>query len=332
MRYSRIISMVCAASFAVALIVATAADARVGNNGSSGSRGSRTSSAPAATTTAPSAAQPMQRTVTQPAQAGAATAGSAATAGGGFFSRPGGMFGGGMLGGLAAGFIGAGLFGMLFGHGLMGGMGGFASILGLLLQIGLVIIVARLAFVWWQRRNQQTPAFATPNSQPDPQGRPMLREMFGNGSGGGAAPNGGGASSEPSDAIGITPADYDAFEHLLTELQAAYSSEDIGTLRRLATPEMVSYFSEDLAENASRGVVNKVTDVKLAQGDLSEAWREGNAEYATVAMRISLVDQTIERASGKVVEGSSKPQEVVEVWTFMRARGGNWMLAAIQQS
>jgi len=66
-----------------------------------------------------------------------------------------------------------------------------------------------------------------------------------------------------------------------------------GRLRRVATPEMVSYFSEDLAENASRGVVNKVTDVKLLQGDLSEAWREGNAEYASVAMRISLVDQTI---------------------------------------
>ena len=50
--------------------------------------------------------------------------------------------GGGLLGGLAAGFIGAGLFGMLFGHGFMGGMGGFASILGLLLQVALVVETA----------------------------------------------------------------------------------------------------------------------------------------------------------------------------------------------
>ena len=327
MRYGRILSMLCAAAFAVALIVATAAEARIGGGSSSGSRGTRTFSAPAATTTAPSAAQPMQRTVTQPAQPGA-TVGSPAAAGGGFFNRPGGMFGGGLLGGLAAGFIGAGLFGMLFGHGFMGGMGGFASMLGLLLQIGLVIIVARLAFAWWQRRNQ--PAYAVPNQQ----GRPTMRDMFSNGSSGGGNANGSGGAqpSAPSDNIGITAQDYDAFEHLLTELQAAYSNEDIATLRRLATPEMVSYFSEDLAENASRGVVNKVTDVKLAQGDLAEAWREGNVEYATVAMRISLVDQTIERASGTVVEGSSQPQDVVETWTFMRSRGGNWMLAAIQQS
>jgi len=51
-----------------------------------------------------------------------------------------------------------------------------------------------------------------------------------------------------------------------------------------------------------------------------------------VAMRISLVDQTIERASGRVVEGDATPQEVVEIWTFMRSRGGNWVLSAIQQS
>src|SRR6516162_9999657 len=60
---------------------------------------------------------------------------------------------------LAAGFLGAGLFGLLFGHGFFGGMGGLASIIGLLLQVVLVVIVARLVFAWWQRRNMQ-PAYA----------------------------------------------------------------------------------------------------------------------------------------------------------------------------
>src|SRR4029453_14056872 len=71
-----------------------------------------------------------------------------------------GLFGGGVLGGLAAGFLGAGLFGLLFGHGLFGGMAGFASFIGLILQIALVVIVARLLFVWWQRRNAPAPAYA----------------------------------------------------------------------------------------------------------------------------------------------------------------------------
>jgi predicted lipid-binding transport protein (Tim44 family) len=101
-------------------------------------------------------------------------------------------------------------------------------------------------------------------------------------------------------------------------------------MRAAMTPEMVSYYSEELAKNASRGIINQVADVKLLQGDLSEAWREGDDEYATVAMRYSIVDRTVDRASGRVLE--QDPQEGVELWTFRRPRGGNWMLSAIQQT
>ena len=77
-------------------------------------------------------------------------------------------------------------------------------------------------------------------------------------------------------------------------------------LRAKVTPEMLSYFSEQLAQNASRGLINRVTDVKLLQGDLAEAWREDNAEYATVAMRFALTDSMVERASGRTVEGGTQ--------------------------
>jgi predicted lipid-binding transport protein (Tim44 family) len=232
------------------------------------------------------------------------------------------MFGGGLLGGLAAGFIGAGLFGMLFGHGLTGGMGGFASILGLLLQIGLVVIVASLAWAWWQRRNQ--PAMA---------GGPSLRDRLSGGqpTSGGFAGFGGGASAPPADEpIEVTPADFDAFEKLLGDIQTAYGKEDLGALRAHVTPEMLSYFSEELARNASRGVINQISDVKLLQGDLSEAWREINDDYATVAMRYSLNDKIVDRATGRVVE--EEPSEATELWTFRRAREGQWLLSAIQQT
>jgi hypothetical protein len=39
------------------------------------------------------------------------------------------LFGGGLFGGIAARFLGAGLFGLLFGQGLFGGMTFFASII-----------------------------------------------------------------------------------------------------------------------------------------------------------------------------------------------------------
>ncbi|HVG52183.1 MAG TPA: TIM44-like domain-containing protein [Xanthobacteraceae bacterium] len=315
------------AALLAVVLVAAQADAKVGGGGS---RGSRTFSAPPATKTAPNATQPMQRTTTQPAATQPTAGAPAAANSGGFFNRPGGMFGGGLMGGLAAGFLGAGLFGLLAGHGFMGGLAGFASFLGLVLQVGLVALLAMLAWRWFQRR-----------SEPATAGGPSLRDMTANRSGlgglnlgglggglGGGSPSP--ASSGPSDDIGISPNDYDAFERLLGNIQTAYSNEDIAALRSSATPEMVSYFSEDLAENASRGVVNRVSDVKLLQGDLAEAWREGNVEYASVAMRFSLVDQMVERATNNVVEGDERPHEVTEVWTFLRARGGHWVLSAIQ--
>ncbi len=294
-------------SLALPLMLAvSAADARVGGGSSYGSRGSRTFSAPPVTNTAPNAARPLDRTMSQP---GRPAAGAAAT---GRFNRP----GMGMLGGLAAGVLGAGLLGLLFGGGLLGGLGGLSSIIGLVLQIGLIYLLVRFAMSWWQRRN--APAYAGP--APGPAAQTNARSGLGFGSMSSAAP------------LEITPSDYEAFERLLGEIQAAWSNEDVNTLHTLATPEMVSYFTEDLRANDARSVVNKVSDVKLLQGDLAEAWREGVTDYATVALRYSLIDKTIERASSRIVEGSDQPQEVTDVWTFARRGGGKWELSAIQQT
>src|SRR5882757_10038871 len=263
------------------MLAISAADARVGGGGSSGSRGTRTFSAPPSTSTAPSAAQPFNRTMTQPGSPGMGAPAAAGAAKGGFFNRP----GMGMLGGLAAGFLGAGLLGMLFGGGMFSGLGGFSSILGLILQIGLIILVVRFAMSWWQRRH--TPAYAGAGAGPTPGPQANFRSGMGFGLGSGSAAP-----------LEIQPSDYEAFERLLGEVQAAWSNED----------------------------------VKLLQGDRAEAWREGDTDYASVAMRFSLVDKTLERGTGRLVAGSEQPTEATEVWTFARPRGSNWELSAIQQT
>ena len=292
-----------------AVIAVSSADARVGGGFSSGSRGGRSFSAPPSTPTAPGTAQPFNRTFSQP---GSPSTGS--RIGGGFFNRP----GTGLLGGLAAGFLGAGLFGMLFGGGLFSGLGGLSSILGLLLQIALIVFVIRLAMSWWHRRQMGEPAYA------------------GNAGGmGGAQSNlggmgfGMGSNSAP---LQIQPADYEAFERLLVDIQTAYSNEDMNRLRTLATPEMATFFNEDMQQNRQRGQVNKVSGTKLLQGDLAEAWREGDTDYASVAMRFSMVDRYVDVASGRLISGSEQPVEVTEVWTFVRPRGSDWELSAIQQT
>jgi predicted lipid-binding transport protein (Tim44 family) len=302
-------ALAVALALALPLIAAASpADARIGGGVSSGSRGARTFSAPPSTSTAPNTAQPFNRTTTQPGSPGIGTPG------GGFFNRP----GMGMFGGLAAGFLGAGLLGMLFGGGMFGGIGGFSSIIGLVLQIGLIVLLVRFAMSWWQRRHETAAAFA---GGPSPL---SAQSTYGSGTGFGM-----GSGSAP---VQILPADYEAFERLLGETQDAWSNEDVARLGTLATPEMVSYFVRDLDQNKADNVVNKVAGTRLLQGDLSEAWREGDTDYASVAMRYSLVDTTLDRASGRVVKGNGQPEEVTEVWTFMRPRGGNWELSAIQQT
>lgn len=334
LRRSRIHVVLCglAAAALLVLAVSQADAARRSGGGGFGSRGDRTFTPPAATQTAPNTAAPINRSVTQPQAQRPGTVGQAA--------QPGGMFGGrmgGFMGGMMAGFLGAGLLGMLFGGGLFGGLSGMSGVIGLLLQIALVVIVGRLLWSWWQRRQQQQPGYATA-------GGPSMRDAMSRDAMGGQgdaprqpAYGGGGSGSflsggQTGAPIEIGEADYNAFEKRLTEVQAAYSAEDIAKLRRLATPEVVSYFSEELTDNASRGVVNTVSEVKLVNGDLAEAWSEGDAEYATVAMRYSSIDYTAERDGGRIVEGDKEPFERTEIWTFRRSRGGEWMLSAVQQA
>lgn len=317
------------------------ADARAGRSGSAGSRGDRTYQAPPSTNTAPSTAAPMERSAAPAPRPGMAS--PAAPGRGGFF-------GGGFMGGLMGGLIGAGILGMLLGGGFLSGLGSFAGILGFLLQVLLIVFLVRMAVRFFRNRagasaggmnrtgmnaggmngggmNRGGPAYAGAGAM---HRNAMGGAQQGTGYGSGRGPAG---AARPVDALGIRPEDYQAFESILGTVQTAYAAEDLNTLRSAATPEMVSYFSEEIADNQRRGVANRISDVRLLQGDLAESWREGNAEYATVAMRFSLIDVTVERATGRPVEGNADtPTEATEVWTFVRPRGGRWQLSAIQQT
>jgi predicted lipid-binding transport protein (Tim44 family) len=71
---------------------------------------------------------------------------------GGLFSRP------GLIGGFAAGFLGAGIFGLLFGHGVIGELSGVPSILGLIFQFALLFALGWLVRAWWRADKAATVA------------------------------------------------------------------------------------------------------------------------------------------------------------------------------
>ena len=135
----------------------------------------------------------------------------------------------------------------------------------------------------------------------------------------------------------VTTEDKAAFQQLLTDIQSAWSAQDVAVLRPFVTPEMLSYFSTALAEDSSRGVQNHVEGVELLKGDVREAWSEDDHDYATVDLRWNARDYTVSTTiprgePGYLIEGSEETStESYEVWTFMRVRDGRWLLSAIQQ-
>jgi predicted lipid-binding transport protein (Tim44 family) len=311
------------------------AEARRG--GSFGSRGSRTFQAPPPTRTAPAQTAPVERSMT-PAPAPGATrqqqTGAQQAAGP---QRPG-LFGGGLGGSLMRGILIGGLFGMLLGY----GFGGMAGALGFLIQLLLVGALIWLAMAFF--RSRRTPAMAggAPSGGHGFGREATRRDAAPSGdtrrAGGFTVPSiGGGAAaqveSEPEiEQIRLDQADLDTFQQRLSEVQEAFSREDHAALRRLSTPEMVSFFSEELAQNATRGVVNAVSGVHLLQADIAEAWREHDRDYATAALRYEAVDVLRDRATGALAGGSEEPSETVELWTFVREDGGAWKLSAIQEA
>ncbi|MBR0646085.1 TIM44-like domain-containing protein, partial [Plastoroseomonas hellenica] len=234
----------------------------------------------------------------------------------------------GFMGGMMGGLLGAGLIGALFGAGLFGGLGGFASILGLLLQVALVVGVVMLVMRLFRGRRQGQPAYAgAAPGQASANANTFARNA--------AFPMGGGAAAAKPATLPFnpTPGDFQAFEQALIAVNAAWSARDAAALQRLSTPEMARHFAEDHAALQARGWQNETRDVKLEAGDLSEAWHENGQDYATVAMRFSLVDVTRRVADGAVVEGDPAQRiTATELWTFVRSAGGTWQLAAIQQT
>lgn len=319
------------------MVAVDQADARRG--GSFGSRGARTFQSAPPTRTAPQPSAPVERSMTPNTGQAANPATNAARPGAAAQQRPGfmGGFGGAMIGGLLMG----GLFGMLMGQ----GFGVLAGMFGMLMQVLLIGGAIWLALRFFRSRQATNagPAMAGAGAGGGNfnyrDAAPRDEGKANGGSRSFSIPSIGGSRTEAapqqpaSKDITVSGDDLDTFQRLLTEVQEAFGREDHKALRRLVTPEMVSYLSEELADNAQNGVRNDVTDVQLLQADIAESWNEGDRDYATAALNYSSIDVTRNRTTGEVVDGDeNEPTETTELWTFVRQNGGDWQLSAIQQA
>lgn len=286
------------------------ADEAWGRAGSGGSRGSRTTSAPVRPApAAPTTPATPSRATTQPAPAQPAP------------QRP------GVFGSLMTGIAGFALGGILGGL-LFGGLGGDArfGFLDLLLIVGAVFFLFSMF-----RRPQPAPAYST----------------AGGGTSAGPADDGGGATLEAAAPVSDLERGLGYLRQMdpsfdpsvlarwaatvFSDVQAAIGARDMRPVSDRLTSEQFARLQAqcDRLQNARQ--TNRVEQIDLQRVEVSEAWQERGQDYVTLCFRGSLVDCTVDDATGQLVDGSRSPQEFEEYWTFTRPVGPNrWRLSAIQ--
>ena len=298
----------------VSLLVVDAGSAWARATGG-GSRGSRSYSSPARPAPSPTApATPTSPSMNQP-------------------QRPG-LFGG-LMGGLAGFALGGLLGSMLFGGGFGGGIG--------LLEILLIGAGLFLLFRFVSARRQQQPTYATAGA-PYPSG-----DAYAGGSAyGGTAPQetatpempavasdldrglGHIRSMDPSFDPGFVA---DAARGLFGDVQRALTARDMSPVSGRLTSRMYTELTEQCDRLRAARQTNRMEAMNLRRADVTEAWQESGQDFVTVYLGGSLVDYTVDDATGAVVAGAKAPQEFEEFWTFARPVGPNpWRLSAIQSS
>lgn len=276
---------------------------------SGGGRGSRSYSTPASparpTPTAP------QRSYTQSTSSPS--------------QRPG--FLGSLMGGIAGFALGGLLGSLLFGGGFGGGIG--------LLEILLVVVgVFLLMRVIRGRQAAPEPAYA---------------------GGGGASAYGASEQGGSGGVVAVaTPPEVadlergiahirqmdpgfepDAFagwaRPVFTDVQAAITRRDMSALADRLTPQEFARLQAQCDRLRGARRTNWVEQMRINRAEVTEAWQESGQDWVTVCFAVSLVDYTVDDASGSVVDGSRTRQDIEEYWTFTRPVGANpWRLSAIQ--
>jgi predicted lipid-binding transport protein (Tim44 family) len=240
---------------------------------------------------------------------------------------------GGFMGGVG-GFLVGGLLGsMLFG-GLGQGTGGFGGGIGLfeiVLLGGAAFLVFRMVKRW---REAEQPAYAGPyGGSIDERSSPASVAAVEIPAGVSELQRGLGhirqmdAGFDPQSVAGLAREGF-------PRVQAALSARDLAPVSDRLTARMYTDLQGQVDRLRAARQTNRVEAVDVRRADVTEAWQEGGQDFVTVYLGGSLVDYTVEDASGAVVEGSKTVvQEFEEFWTFTRAVGPSaWKLSAIQSA
>jgi len=232
----------------------------------------------------------------------------------------------GPLGGLAAGL---GISALLSHFGLMGP---FASAMGSILMVGLLILAGVLIWrLFAARSNSAFPRTSGSVFNSQPLRAPVETMGSGQTMGSGSSTNVYGAplrepsaGASPAEATWNVPADFNVAEFLrsakvyFTRLQAAWDAKDLDDIRRFTTPEVFAEIKMQKDE-----VVGKADRTEIEHLDATLLGIETTPTEYLASVRFT----------GTLREDGGNAESFEEVWNLAKPVNGRsgWLLAGIQQ-
>ena len=115
-------------------------------------------------------------------------------------------------------------------------------------------------------------------------------------------------------------------------VQQAIGMRELAGVRDYVAPEMATALQAQCDRLRAARQTNRVEQLDIRRAEVSEAWEESGRDYVTVFLSATMLDYTVDDATGAVVEGSRTAAQAIEdFWTFTRPVGNNpWKLSAIQ--
>jgi predicted lipid-binding transport protein (Tim44 family) len=116
------------------------------------------------------------------------------------------------------------------------------------------------------------------------------------------------------------------------KIQAGWMHRDLSAFRHLLGDQLAAEYAQHLAELEAKGQVNKLESIAIRSIAVVAAGSDGQEDFVTVRFTASLLDYTMDEASGQVVSGSTvDPVKFDENWTWARpVRTQEWRLEGVE--
>ncbi len=109
--------------------------------------------------------------------------------------------------------------------------------------------------------------------------------------------------------------------NLLPAVQYAWSAQEMSPVRHFLSDGVFERFALQIEIQRGSGIRNQMSAVQVLEARLIDAESDELFDTLHLAITAAAVDQTVDLASGKRLQGATAPDRFTEIWSFLRRPG-----------